>query len=692
VKWRVMRRMLAAILTLIFLFPAVVHADEGMWTLDNFPTAKVAAAYGFSATPAFLTKVRQASVRLPGCSGSFVSRSGLVMTNHHCARACVQAISTPQNNYIASGFFAKTDDDERKCPAFEINSLVGIDHVTAAIKAATAGATGAEFNVKQRAAYAKIEADCQAANSLQCQVVSLYHGGVYDLYKYKRYTDVRLVFAPEETIAFFGGDPDNFTYPRFDLDCAFVRVYENGKPLVSPDYFAWDAAGARDGELVFVPGNPGSTGRLLTVAELQELRDVANPYTLRYLSELRGMLTRFSAESPEHERIARNSLFGIENAIKAVQGQESTLLDSAFFAKKIAVENATRAAVDRSPKLHAAYAGAWDAITQSEARAHELSMVFGWREGSGAPGTYLGNARTLVRAAAEKTKPNEQRLREFSDAALPGLGRRLGAPLPVYPDLENMTLAFNLTKMREFLGADDPYVKAMLGPDSPQTVADRITSGSKLGDPQVRLALYNGGPAAIAASDDPAIVLMRRVDDISRATRKEFEDTVTSVLRRNEELVAQADFALHGTSTYPDATFTLRLSYGAVKGYRENGKDIAPFTTIAGAYNHATGADPYALPNSWLDARSTVNTSTPLDFVTTNDIIGGNSGSPVINAKAQIVGLIFDGDIESLGGDYGYDGRQNRAVAVHAGGILEALRSVYHADRLTSELATGSVQ
>ncbi len=684
-----MSRIVAALITLVMLAPLAASADEGMWTIDHFPVAQVAKTYGFTATPAFLDHVRASSVRLPGCSGSFVSRDGLIMTNHHCARGCVQALSDPQHDLIAAGFYAKTPQDERTCPGFQIVSLLGITHVTKQVTAATAGTVGASYNAKQRAVFASIESACANGDPLiQCQVVPLYHGGLYDLYRYKKYTDVRLVFAPEESIAFFGGDPDNFTFPRYDVDCAFLRAYENGKPATAPDYFRWNAAGTKEGDLVFVPGNPGSTSRLLTVSELENLRDSTLPRTLRAQSELRGLLTQFSSESPEHARIARNALFGIENGLKGNWGREEQLLDPAFMARKVAAERAERAAIARNPALRAKYGGAWDAITQAERRARELSLPYSWRETQGAPGAYLGMARTLVRAAAERAKPNAQRLREYQDAALPQLQTRIAAAVPVYSDLERVTLTHNLTKMREWLGADDPYVRALLGTDAPQTVAERIVSGSKLADPAVRKALYDGGPAAIAASTDPAIVLVRSVDDLSRAIRKQYEDDVEAPLRLNDEKVAQADFALHGLATYPDATFTLRVTYGSVRGYRENGLSVAPYTTISGAYRHATGSEPYALPKSWLDARGTVNASTPLDFVLTADIIGGNSGSPVIDAQGRVVGLIFDGNIESLGGAYGYDIQRNRAVAVDSRGLLEALRAVYHADRVAGELAT----
>ncbi|GAC1402531.1 MAG: S46 family peptidase [Candidatus Velthaea sp.] len=683
-----MRIFVAALAALTILVPVAASADEGMWTLDHFPTAKVASAYGFTASPAFLGHIRKSSVRLPGCSGSFVSASGLIMTNHHCARGCIADNSNAQHDYIGGGFYAKSPEEEKPCPGFQIVSLQSTSHVTDRVNAATKGATGAVFNAKQRAVFASIESACQQGHSeLQCQVVPLYHGGVYDLYTYRKYTDVRLVFAPEESIAFFGGDPDNFTFPRYDLDCSFLRVYENGKPLASPDYFAWSPAGTKDGELIFIPGNPGSTSRLLTVAELANLRDVVIPYSIRESSEARGVLTQFAAESPEHARIANNPLFGTENGLKGNWGREQQLLDPTFFAAKVRAEAATRAAIDAKPALKAEYGDAWNTIAKAIARERELRYPYIWRESGGAPGEYLGTARTLVRAAAERPKANEVRLREFQDAALPLLAMRVAAATPVYPDLERVRLTFSLTKMREFLGEDDPYVRGILGNDSPRTVAERIVSGSKLADPKVRTALYAGGQAAIDASDDPAIVLMKKVDSMAREIRKTYEDEVQAPLHRADELVAQADFALHGLSTYPDATFTLRVSYGAVKGYQENGNGIAPYTTIAGAYRHATGSDPFALPKSWLDAQAGVKGDTPLNFVMTGDIIGGNSGSPVVDQQGHIVGLIFDGNIESLGGDYLYDDRQNRAVAVDSRGLLELLRDVYHADRIATELA-----
>ena len=683
-----LRHVLAAFAAFSVTAPLAVSADEGMWTLDRFPTAKVAKAYGFTATPAFLEHIRKSAVRLPGCSGSFVGRDGLVMTNHHCARGCIGNISDPQHDYVSNGFTAATLADEKACPGFQIVSLLKIDDITKSVMAATAGRTGAAFAAARRAVNARLESTCQAGHpELQCQVVSLYHGGLYNLYTYRKYNDVRLVFAPDEATAFFGGDPDNFTFPRYDLDCSFLRVYDNGKPLTSPDFFPWSPAGTKEGQLVFVPGNPGSTSRLLTVAQLQHLRDATLPRGLRLSSETRGLLTQYASESPEHTRQALNNLFGVENGLKGNWGREGQLTDPAFFAAKVREEKAERAAIDANPALKAKYGGAWDAIARIVALEAKYELPFSFREAAGAPGTYLGNARTLVRAAAEKAKPNGERLREFQDAALPQVEQRLRAPIPVYPELEKATLTHSLTKIREWLGPDDPYVRALLGNDSPEAVAARVVGGSQLGDPKVRMALYTGGAAAVATSTDPAIVLMRSVDPISRQIRKTWEDEVDAPLTRESERVAQAGFALYGLKTYPDATFTLRVSYGAVKGYDLPAGHVAPYTTLGGAFTHATGSYPFALPKSWYDAKPALKLDTPYNFVNTTDIIGGNSGSPVVDQNGRIVGLIFDGNIQSLGGDYLYDGRQNRAVAVDSRGMLEVLRTVYHADRLAAELS-----
>jgi hypothetical protein len=658
------------------------RADEGMWTFDYFPAQKVAAAYGFMPSQAWLDKVRLASVRLAfGCSGSFVSPDGLVMTNHHCAQGCISQLSTGGNDYNRDGFYAASLAEEKRCPAFEINQLLSIDDVTARIKSAEGGLAPGEANAARKAEIARITKACDPA--LRCDVVTLYNGGQYKLYTYRAFRDVHLVWAPEFDIAFFGGDPDNFSFPRFDLDITLVRVYDGDKPASTPNFFAWNPAGPKDGELTFVSGNPGRTERLATVAELQYARDVALPYAVRSGSDLDGYLVRYAAESPEHAKQALDSIFGNENGLKLNIGRQAALLTPALFAGKAKQEADFRAAIAADPAKQAKYGKAWDDIAQAEQRRDDGTF---FKDGALARGsTLLGYAQTLVRAAAERPKPNEKRLPEFSDARLRTLELTLFSAAPIYPEFEQARLTWSLLKLRQNLTADDPFVHMVLGQRSPEELAALIVT-SKLADPAVRRALWDGGQSAIDASTDPAIVLMRTVEPVARATRKTFETEVEAPLAAGGELIGEARFAVYGTSVYPDATFTARLSYGSVKGYEERGHSVAPFTDFAGLFERATGRAPFALPQSWLNARNALNPKTRMNFVTTNDIIGGNSGSPVIDKDARIVGLIFDGNLQSLGGDYFYDGTANRAVAVDSAAITEALRVVYHDTRLLKEL------
>ncbi len=675
-------RLLAPTLLAVLVSAPAVRAEEGMWTFDNFPSARVQKTYGFSPDPAWLDHVRLSSVRLAlGCSGSFVSPDGLVMTNHHCARRCIQDLSTPQQDLTASGFYARTQAEERTCPRMEINQLIGMQDVTARVQGATRGLSGEAFNRAQKAEFTRIEKACQTSEQLRCEVVTLYHGGQYTLYIYKRWKkDVRLVFAPEESIAFFGGDPDNFNFPRYDMDVSFVRVYEDGKPLQTPDHFRWSEGGPRDGELTFVSGNPGHTSRLLTVAQLESLRDEMIPLKLQRLAQERGWLAQFAERSAEARRISRDRLFGVENAYKAWFGRRTALLDPVLFGSKVKEEQSLRA---RVPKIRA-----WDAIARATRTEEKLEPETTWiRSENKYYSELFGIARNLVWGVAERQKPDTERYREFTDARLPATELVTFSKAPIYPELEVEQLTLGLTKMREELGADHPYVKKVLGKDSPRQLATRVVQGTKLYDVALRRQLWNGGPAGIAASDDPMIALVRRLDPDMRAARKAYEVQVESVVRKNSELIAKARFRLDGTSTYPDATFTARLSYGSVRGWtREDGRHIAPFTDFAGAFNRATGEPPFDLPQSWLKAKERLTPTTPFDFVTTNDIIGGNSGSPVINRNAEIVGLVFDGNLPSLGGDYGFDIRNNRTVAVDSRALTEALRVVYGADRLVQEL------
>lgn len=663
----------------------VVHAsaEEGMWLYNDFPSDAVEQAYGFKPDAKWLKKARMASVRLAGgCSGSFVSKDGLVLTNHHCASGCIQQLSTAENDLMEKGFLASGGGNEVKCPEIEINQLVEITDVTERVNKATGGKTGADFGTAQKAEMTRIEKACTQGGKWRCDVVTLYHGGAYHLYRYKRFQDVRLVFAPEFQAAFFGGDPDNFMFPRYDLDMSLLRVYENGRPAKTPDFFRMEPAGAADGELTFVSGHPGSTQRLLTVSQLAFLRDVAFPARLMRLSEARGWLTQFGKKDAESKRIAQESLFGIENAYKAIMGEWKSLLDAAQFQKKVDAEYNLRVnAAD--PALEAAYA-AVDQAEKDFAAMYDMYMLF--ERGQAFSSDLFGYARALVRGAAEMQKPDEERLREFTDANLPSLTQALFSTAPYYPEIDRAWLVFGLTKMRELLGADHPMVKKVLGTESPESLADMLINGSTLGDPAVRKALWEGGRAAVESSLDPMILMAMIIDDDARAVRKQYEDKVESPIRANSEIIARAHFAAAGGKTYPDATFTLRLSYGAVKGYQERGAEVRPTTTIGGAFERHTGKAPYDLPKSWVDGKARINLGAQFNIATTNDIIGGNSGSPVFNKKLGLVGLIFDGNIQSLGGAFWFDESVNRAVAVSSAAILEALKNIYGADRIVREL------
>ncbi|WNG45560.1 S46 family peptidase [Archangium minus] len=676
---------------LILLAAGSARADEGMWTFNNFPSDLVKSRYGFAPNAEWLKRVQLSAARIAGgCSASFVSPNGLVMTNHHCVRDCVQQLSTPQNDFIVKGFSAATAQQERQCPAFEINRLVEISDVTEQVTKATQGKEGAAFRDAQRAELARLEKACATAPDLRCDVVTLYRGGMYNLYKYQRFQDVRLVFAPEEAIAFFGGDPDNFEFPRYDYDVAFVRVYQDGKPAKVENYFRWSAKGAQAGELTFVAGHPGGTSRLLTVAQLIYQRDYALPERLFQLAQLRGMLDEFQQRGPEYTRISNNLKFGVENSYKALVGRREALVDRDFFAKKVAEEQKLRDWVNANPERQKRYGQAWDNIAQATDTLRDMRLRGRWLEQSAGTGSDLFNyARVLVRSAQELSKPNEQRLEEFTEARKPELEQQLFSPAPVYPKLEEAVLGFYLTKLREVLGPDDPVVKKVLGKQSPQALARKLVSGTRLASPQVRRQLYQGGAAALGASKDPMLEFVRSFDEEARAIRKRYEEEVESVSDKNGELIARARFEAYGTSTYPDATFTLRLSFGQVKGYTEEGRQVEPFTRIAGLYERATGEDPFRLPPSWLQAKPRLDLQTPFNFVSTNDIIGGNSGSPIFNKDAEIVGIVFDGNIGSLGGEYGFDESVNRSVSVHSQGILEGLRKVYNARRLLEELGQG---
>ncbi len=590
-----MFRKFALCLVLVSL-AAPVRADEGMWTLDNFPSDKVEKTYGLRPSQAWLDRARLSSVRLAqGCSASFVSPKGLVQTNHHCAEECIEQLSTADKDFIKSGFYSKEEKDEPKCPAFELNQLASIGDVTARVREAIAGKTGADFTAAKRAVKAAIAKECSGGDDkLRCDVVELYNGGVFNLYKYRRYQDVRLVFAPELSIAFFGGDPDNFEFPRYDYDVSYLRAYEDGKPLdTSANYFAYAREDAKPGDLTFTVGNPGSTQRLDTVAELEYDRDVSLPRALLRMSELRGQLTEFSTKGEEQKRIATGELFGIENSLKAKKGQFEALVDPALIEAKKQAENELRAKVDADPALKADAGRAWDTIRETLKAWKPKAERYAYTEGRAAFATSLfGDGLALVRYPGEKAKPNERRLPEYTDANFPALRQSILADEPFYPELEKLTLTFSLTKLREVLGPDDPFVRKVLGNKSPAQLANELIDGSKLRDVAVRKALLEGGQPAIDASTDPVIALARLVDPEFREIRKDYEDHFSAPLEAAHSSIARARFKIYGTSIYPDATFTLRISYGAVKGYEENGKFVEPITRIGGLYERATGPRP----------------------------------------------------------------------------------------------------
>ncbi|MCY1074167.1 S46 family peptidase [Archangium lansingense] len=660
-----------------------------MWTYDAFPRAAVKAAYGFEPSQEWLDSLRLSSVRLAGgCSASFVSPDGLVMTNHHCIRSCVQDLSSPKRDYLATGFLAKELKDELRCPKVEANQLMKMTDVTARLQGATKGLSGAAFNTALKAEMSTIESECATGPEVRCDVVTLFNGGKYHLYQYRRFQDVRLAFAPEFSMAAFGGDADNFHFPRFGFDAAFLRVWDSkGQPLKTEHYLPWAKEGTKEGDLVFVSGHPGATQRQLTVAELEFQRDVALPFQLLFLAERRGMLREFASATPERFRTTRARLRSVENALKALRGRHQALAEPSLLADKRKAEAELRAKVEADPKLKATTAGSWDAIARALDTYRPLLAEYRLKEdGYGFPSELFDIAQNLVRAAEEQPKPNPERLREYTDGQLPGLRQGLLRDAPIPAELEVVSLTFGFNKLRETLGADDPFVQTVLGREAPEELARALVKGTKLFEVKERQRLLEGGKAAVEASKDPMILLARRVDAQAREVRKRYEDTVESVLKKNGELLAQARLAAHGTTGYPDATFTLRLNYGTVKGWEENGRMVPPVTTFAGAYGRHTGKEPFRLPDSWMKAQGKVPGETPFDVATTNDIIGGNSGSPMVDREGRVVGLIFDGNLHSLGGEYAYVPENNRAVGVHGEGLLQALEHIYGAGRLVKEL------
>ncbi|AYG94991.1 S46 family peptidase [Brevundimonas naejangsanensis] len=663
------------------------RADEGMWTFDNFPIQTVNDKYGTRIDQAWLDRVRNAAVRLRGCSASFVSGEGLILTNHHCVISCVQDLSTAQSDYVKNGWMPATREEEKTCPGQTAEVLTDIVDVTDRVMGAGAGLEGAAFVEARTNEVDKIQKEaCGDDRKLTCQVISFYRGGKYALYKFRKYEDVRLVFAPEFQAAFFGGDPDNFNFPRYALDAAFLRAYEDGKPVATPNHLKWSAEAPKDGEATFVAGNPGTTQRLLTLSQLERLRDQQIPVTLIQSSELRGRLTEYSTQGEEEKRVALDPIFGLENSFKVYYGQLGALTDPAFMGKKRAEEAELRQRVAADPALVQRIGDPWTDLEKVQATATELYLPYRQLEANAGGGSTLyAYARSIVRAAKERAKPAAERRAGYSDADIAALGRRLASEAPIAKGVEEIQLSFWLSKTREYLTADNANVKAMLGRENPEGIAARLVE-SKLIDPAFRAEALAMTPEQLAASGDPMIAFVLANDDAAQAVRTQWDAGVNGPTARAAEKVAQARFAVYGDNLYPDATFSLRLSYGQVKGWTYRGVTVPSFTYMGGLYERATGAEPFNVAQRFLDAEGRVNKATVYDFVSTNDIIGGNSGSPVINARGEVIGAAFDGNIHSLGGSFGYDGELNRTVSVSTAAVTEALRNVYNQPRLLREL------
>ncbi|HEY3011154.1 MAG TPA: S46 family peptidase [Gemmatimonadales bacterium] len=672
--------------TTVKLPPGYVKEFGTMWTFEAPPFDYWKARYGFTPTKAWLDHVRQASIRLPNCSSSFVSSRGLVMTNHHCARECITAVSTPDSNFQELGFVAPTQAEERKCPGLYVDQLQSIEDVTDRIQNAVTARASAQQVTQRNSAIAEIEKACGAEKGLTCQVVSYYQGGAYSLYRFKRFDDLRLVMAPEEAISFFGGDPDNFTFPRYDLDLSLMRVYENNQPYQPRDYLKWSKNGAKEGDLVFVTGNPGSTGRLLTVAQMEYLRDVQYPLQLASYDRTLAILRQLAARDEETRRRVENDIFSLENSKKAVIGYLSGLQDSSLMAKKRDFERDFRRRIAADPKLRARYGSAWDAIATAERELTAMNKQLRWYNFGGSQ--LLNAAGGIVRVPLQAKLPDSLRLPQYRGDGLEQIRNSILGDVSGDAESDKEMLQAWLTAAGKDLPKNDPYLQTILRGQSPEVAAEAAVNGTQLADSATRASLLESGSAAVAASKDPLIVLARKLEPISRRTQQRAA-RLQDVISANAEKVGQAIFAAYGRSLPPDATFSLRISDGVVKSFPMNGT-IAPYkTSFYGLYGRSAEFDdkpPFQLPERWKSHRARLDLSQPLDFVTTNDIIGGNSGSPVINQNAEVVGLIFDGNIDQLPNRFLYTDDVARAVAVHSRGLTEALRKVYEADRIADEL------
>jgi hypothetical protein len=679
----------AALLTLAA--GSAAKAEEGMWTFDNFPIARANATLGTNIDQAWLDRVRLASARFGGCSAGVVSGEGLVLTNNHCVSSCVANLSTQAVNYAETGFAPRSRDEELKCPGGFAEILTDISDVTERMHAAGAGLEGQAFTRARDAEAGRIEQEaCGGDSAMRCQVVSLYRGGQFKLYQYRRYTDVRLAWAPEDRASSFGGDLDNFSFPRFAIDAAFVRLYENGQPVATPIHFKWNADQPVEGTPVFVSGTPGSTQRLLTMDQLTTIRDVVLPLDQLIASELRGRLIRFAAESEENAFIAMDPLYSVENTYKRGRGRMAALVDPAFMRMKAEAEADFRRRAGQEPGA----GDPWSELATVQPIVRETYVAMALLEGgtgigttSVAGGSQLFNwARTLVRGAQERAKPSAERLPEYADSRLAAVQSGLFAERPVYPSLEQVRVEWWLSKTREWLTVDDPRVRALLGRESPEGLSARLVEGTSLADPAVRRALWEGGLAAIEASDDPMIRYLLAIQAPTRAVRSDWETRVEAPTARASERLAAARFAAYGDSVYPDATGTLRLTYGRIEGTDVPGQRFGAFTTFDGLWDRATGAAPFNVAPKLLAARDRIDGDTVLNMAVSSDTIGGSSGSPVVNEAGEILGANFDSTVLTQRNAYGYDVNVNRSVIVTTGAVTTALRDVYGMERLVAEL------
>ena len=669
-------------------FPAAARGEEGMWTFDNFPIAQANRDLGTNIDQAWLDRVRLASVRIGGASGGIVSPEGLIFTNEHVASGCVEDLSTPEQNYIQNGFTPRSRAEERRCPGMVAEVLTDIGDVTERMQAAGRGLEGEAFTRARDAEAGRIESEaCGTDASRRCQVVTLYRGGQFKLYTYRRYTDVRLAFAPEHRASAFGGDPDNFSFPRFALDGAFLRIYENDRPAATPDHFRWNPAAPRENQPVFLSGSPGATQRLLTQDQLRTVAEVILPLEQLLASELRGRLIQFSQQSEENAFQAQGPLYSVQNSYKRGYGRQQALIDARFMAARQRAEEDFRRRLAGNATLARETGDPWRDLAALQDEVRRLYPAYYLLEGRAGGGSQLYTwARDIVRGAQERTKPNAERLPEYGEARLPQVETRLLAERPVYPAVDQIQLTWWLSKTREILTADDPRIRPLLGNESPEALARRLATGTRLADPAVRRQLWEGGLAAVQASDDPLIQFVLRTQDITRSVRSEYEGKVQAPTDRASEALARARFAIYGTSLYPDATGTLRLTYGRLKGWTHQGRTVPYATTFGGLWDRATGAEPFDLAPRLAAARDEIPPQTILDVAASTDTIGGSSGSPAVNAAGEIIGANFDSTVLTQRNAYGYDPEVNRSVLVTATAVTAALRHAYDMEHLLTEL------